>query len=405
VITHELGHSIGFSHAGGLQSTMLFMESPEEAHLGCDEQIGVHAMYPSRDQGLRGSISGHINTPQGAPLFGAHVVAISRERGTVLSSGMTNSNGDYVIAALETGMYYIMVEPYYAGPAPLPAYFQNINPIVCPGNSVFGRTFLANGSIPLAVQVPGGGNASVSPITVGCSAGGASVPNAVSEETIFNSAQDASGFGVIDQFKEPLTHSYKLEALSGDVEFRAMSYSLYSPAAFTMKLTDASENDVGLVSEDNSYTGDSGYVNYDGSMKATDLPMGDYTLHVSPRALSVTLYPAGSLSLDKDAFLLVTGSVNQAKPALSSVIPTNARCRMPEVFSAYQSPPGNPPHASTDQGDSGGGGCATIRDVNDDNRGGGGPGTGAIIGWLLPWIAMGLTARFAKALARQPRQS
>jgi hypothetical protein len=31
VITHELGHSLGFSHAGGLQSTMLFMESPEEA--------------------------------------------------------------------------------------------------------------------------------------------------------------------------------------------------------------------------------------------------------------------------------------------------------------------------------------------------------------------------------------
>jgi hypothetical protein len=409
VITHELGHSLGFSHAGGLQSTMLFMESPEEAHLGCDEQIGIHAMYPSGDQGARGSITGHVNAPSGAPLFGAHVVAISRQRGTVLSSAMTNAGGDFAIAALEVGTYYLMVEPYYAGPTPLPAYYQNINPIVCPGNSVFGRTFLtfSNQSIPYPLQVPSGGNVSAPVITVGCSSGGAAVRSATSGENIYNPAQDSSGFGVVDQFHEPLAHSYRLTGLSGDVEFRAISYSLYSPAAFTMALLDSNGNDMGLSSDDNSYVGDSGYVDYDGSMKAASLPLGDYTLEVTPRALSVTLYPAGSLSLDKDAFLLVTGSVNQSHPALASVLPVNARCRMPEVFAAYQSPPGNPPRASTDQSDSGGGGCATMRNINsdDDQSSGGGPGPGAIIGWLLPWIAMGAMARFAKALARQPRQS
>jgi hypothetical protein len=244
-------------------------------------------------------------------------------------------------------------------------------------------------------------------ITVGCSSGGAAVRSATSGENIYNPAQDSSGFGVVDQFHEPLAHSYRLTGLSGDVEFRAISYSLYSPAAFTMALLDSNGNDMGLSSDDNSYVGDSGYVDYDGSMKAASLPLGDYTLEVTPRALSVTLYPAGSLSLDKDAFLLVTGSVNQSHPALASVLPVNARCRMPEVFAAYQSPPGNPPRASTDQSDSGGGGCATMRNINsdDDQSSGGGPGPGAIIGWLLPWIAMGAMARFAKALARQPRQS
>jgi hypothetical protein len=192
-----------------------------------------------------------------------------------------------------------------------------------------------------------------------------------------------------------------------------MSYSLYSPSAFTMSLTDSDGNDLGLESvgsleslesKDESYVGDSGYVNYDGTMKASALPMGDYILQVSPRELAATLYPAGSLSLDKDTFLLVTGSVNQGQSALSSVLPSNARCRMTEVFPAYQSPPGDPPRASTEQSDSGGGGCGTIRNVSDDDEGSG-PGPWAITGWLLPWIAMGAFARLAKALARQPRQS
>ena len=34
VVTHELGHSFGLSHSGALNATILFMESPEQAHLG-----------------------------------------------------------------------------------------------------------------------------------------------------------------------------------------------------------------------------------------------------------------------------------------------------------------------------------------------------------------------------------
>ena len=121
VLTHELGHAFGLSHSGGLQSTMLFMESPEQAHLGCDEQVAIHALYPSRDAGSRGGITGDVVSDDGKPVFGAHVLAISRRRGTVLATALTNSSGHYRMSALEPGDYYLMVEPYYAGPGGAPA--------------------------------------------------------------------------------------------------------------------------------------------------------------------------------------------------------------------------------------------------------------------------------------------
>ena len=41
VITHELGHTFGFSHSNALQSSMLYMEAPDQAYLSCDDQTGV----------------------------------------------------------------------------------------------------------------------------------------------------------------------------------------------------------------------------------------------------------------------------------------------------------------------------------------------------------------------------
>jgi hypothetical protein len=288
----------------------------------------------------------------------------------------------------------------------LPAYYKSINPFICAGSKAFERTFLVDSSgfkaIPISVSP--GANASAPRIQVNC-------PNAVprysssADTEVYNQALDANGFGVVDQFSTPQEHTYKLGHLSGNVRIRALSYSLYSPAAFTMALFDSDGNPLDAQSDDESYVGDSGYINFDGSLVAKNLPEGDYSLTLTPRSLVETLYPAGILALDSRAFVLVAGSVNEAEPAFSSILPTNARCRMEENFAAYTSPPGNPPRSSTDQSDSTGTGCGSLQRVSDhDSESGPGPGAGAIIGWFLPWLAMAALARFAKALARGTAQ-
>jgi hypothetical protein len=419
VITHELGHSLGFSHAGGLQSTMLFMESPEQAHLGCDEQVGIHAIYPSSDAGSRGTIAGTIVAKNGHGVFGAHVLAISRLRGTVLSSAMTDSSGHYAIPALEPGSYYLLAEPYYAGPAPLPAFYSGMNPLVCSGAQPFGRTILTDQSGYRAqpVSVNRGATVNAPTLEVGCNAGAAAVHSLSPNRTVYDVTTDGGGFGVVDRLGGHASNTYKLQGLSGHISLRGMSYSLYSPIQVEMQLTDSSGNGVNLVSDPQSYVGDSGYVNYDSVLEADELPMGDYTLTVSARSLSATLYPAGSVSMDTEPFVLVTGSINEGSAPLASTLATNARCRMDETFAAYQSPPGNPPRSSTDQSSDGAGFCGTIRNKaqngpkdgpkNDyDKLGPGGPrgpGSGpsapVIVGWFLPWLAMGAIARLVKALA------
>jgi hypothetical protein len=415
VITHELGHSLGFSHAGGLQSTMLFMESPEQAHLGCDEQIGIHAMYPSGDSNVRGAISGTVVAKGGHGVFGAHVLAISRRRGTVLSSTMTDAQGHYSIQALEPGGYYLLAEPYYAGPAPLPAFYSGMNPLVCPSSQPFGRTILTDqsGYRAQSVVVASGSDANAPQLEVGCNAGAAAFHSLSPNRTVYDMTSDAGGFGVADRLAGHGSNTYKLHGVSGHIELRAMSYSLYSPVQVEMELTDSSGNSVHLQSEPQAYVGDSGYINYDSTLVGDALPSGDYTLSVSARALSATLYPAGSVSMDTEPFVFVTGSINEAAPRLATSLATNARCRMDETFASYQSPPGDPPRASTEQNTGGAGFCGTIQKSQNngksgpggpDGSGGGsddgpGPSAAVIVGWFMPWLAMGAIARLVKALA------
>ena len=159
---------------------MLFMESPEQAHLGCDEQIGIHSLYPTGDHSSRASISGTVLGPDGSPLLGANVEAISRRRGTVLASAMSDRSGHYEISGLEPGEYYLMAEPYYAGTGPLPAYYSTMTAAVCPEGDSFGRTVLvdASGYLAQPIQAPAGGSADAPAIKVGCNGGGAAITGA-----------------------------------------------------------------------------------------------------------------------------------------------------------------------------------------------------------------------------------
>ena len=407
VLTHEFGHALGLSHSGTLQSTMLFMESPEQAHLGCDEQLGIHALYPSGDASLRGSLSGHVSTSSGASVFGAEVLAVSRRRGVVLAGGMTDHSGNYTIGGLEPGTYFLIAEPYYAGGQALPAFYSGISNS-CGNGQIYSRSALVDGTgyRPLPVTVFQSGTSSAPNIVVACSsgsgadiAGNPSSSSSSSAPEIYNSAVDGSGFGALDRFTSSSTLYYHLHGVSGHVEIHALAYSLYSPVRPYLRLIDMSGNAVQATVDSPVYQGDSGYVNYDSSLTADGLS-GDYILEVSGSGLNSLDYPAGMISIDSVPFVMVTGSVNEGAPGLASSVSENARCRMQENFPGYQSPAGDPPRGNTSQ-DSGGG-CGTID--TGSRRDGGGPGPGAIAGWLLPWAVMGLAAQLARLSARRSRR-
>jgi hypothetical protein len=200
------------------------------------------------------------------------------------------------------------------------------------------------------------------------------------------------------------THYYRLSNVSGNLEIRVLSYSLYSPVSVSIELLDSKGQPVsGAQVESPVYTGDSGYVNYDSSLVAHGLALGDYMIALTSAQLSSVLYPTGPMSVDPVPFAVITGSVNESGPVLEAAIPFNARCRMAENFAAYQSPPGNPPRTSPEQDNpTVSGGCGMI-DTSGGSRhggGGGGPNSPGAVGWFIPWLLMAALVRFAKSLAR-----
>lgn len=401
VITHELGHAFGLSHSGGLQSTMLFMESPEQAHLSCDDEVGIHALYPSSDHASRGSIDGQILNEMGNPVIGAHVVAISRRRGNVLASGLTNQKGLYSIAALEPGIYFLMVEPFFAGPQTLPTYYSGMRSNICPNGTTFGRTLLAEPShgAPQSISVRSGQNTQAPPITVLCRpAGGAMIsmhstsssmstaPTLYSSESGAHTtnSEEIRGFGGSDQLNINSPNYYRLQGIQGNIEIHALSYSLYSPARPILTLLDANGKSVSVTTLENVYQGDSGYVNFDSAIYADSLPLGSYFLKITSTELDISLYPAGPIALDQIPFLIITGSINEPNPVLMQSLANNARCQMEENFGSYSSPPGDPPrHSPENQKNTGFCAPTTRSKKQNDSE------AALIAGWFLPFILMG----------------
>jgi hypothetical protein len=419
VITHELGHALGLSHSGGLQSTMLFMESPEQAHLGCDDQTAIRALYPGGNTDQRGQIEGEVKSEGGAPVFGAHVLAISRARGTVLATAMTSREGRYRIEALEPGTYYLMLEPFFAGSGPLPAYYSNINTMVCPGGQVFGRSLLtdSSGYRLQSVVVSPHQSTGVSPLIVRCSgsSGAASIHSieslltgTTSSPIIFNGGHEIEGFGITDKLGVTSSGHYMLQKISGNLEIHVLAYSLYSPLHATVELVDAFGNRVDAEVFDRAYESVSGFVNYDSFLRAKDLPPGDYAIRVFPNPLDASLYPAGPVSIDSQPFVVITGSVNSFVPEMSGALPLNVRCRASEQFDRYSSPSGPPVRHSTTMEDKGEGVgfCGTLSKDGPSDRGetkgsgASGPSGNAIAGWFLPWLAMGAMAQVMRWYAR-----
>lgn len=130
VAVHEIGHFVGLDHSplvGSAQTrpTMnpfYFGDGPGEAStLAVDDATGVRVLYPEAAfAATTGIIRGHVTTPEGAPVFGAHVTAQNLDTGD-LHSTLTGAEagrddgGAYVLRGLPAGSYRLGIEPLPAG--------------------------------------------------------------------------------------------------------------------------------------------------------------------------------------------------------------------------------------------------------------------------------------------------
>jgi len=368
VLTHELGHAFGLSHSGSLFSTMLALETPEEAHLSCDDQVGIQSVFGRT--GGRGRIAGSVRDASGRGVFGAHVQAISIERGVSLASTVSGPRGDYVLDALEPGSYTLMIESVSTGVSSLSGFFAGAAQDPCVQAGV-ARTFLkadSSGSVLSVLEVPAGGTISAPAITIGC--GGTAL--AYSSDRI-GSWEDAAAFSsapsvvdgtrgdrefaLVDRFQYSLTQTYKLSKISGRLEVHALGASISAAVVPRLSLLDASGRVVGEAVESAPVdVGSSGMVNPDSKLVASNLASGDYFIQVRYQGLSPYEFPGGGATVDSIPFVVLTGVVGERQLSAAGALADQARCRMSEGFAAYSSPGGGPARSGARASSSGGGG-------------------------------------------------
>jgi hypothetical protein len=164
ILTHELGHLLGFSHSA-VWGAMMFPYAPApgtftgirpttqqpDAPLGDDDRTGLRVLYPDpTDTVHTGSIQGHIlpanplSLPASPPgvtgIFGAQVVAVDAASGAVIGAtiggwsctapGPAQFDGSYSIEKLAVGhSYLIYAEPLNGVVAP--AQISNATATLC----------------------------------------------------------------------------------------------------------------------------------------------------------------------------------------------------------------------------------------------------------------------------------
>jgi hypothetical protein len=164
VLTHELGHFLGFSHSA-VWGAMMFPYAPApgtftgvrptvqqpDAPLGEDDRTGLRLLYPDATDAVHiGTIRGRVipanplslpaSPPGTSGVFGAHVVAVDTATGSVVAGTMSGwscvdpgpaqFDGSYALERLAVGRTYsVYAEPLNG--VVLPSQIANATATLC----------------------------------------------------------------------------------------------------------------------------------------------------------------------------------------------------------------------------------------------------------------------------------
>lgn len=323
VITHELGHALGLDHTGVMGSTQFTYSWNGQHELGCDDQVGMRALYGDGATGLRGT----VRDEAGSAVAGAHVLAVSLDRRTPYGSAVTAADGSYELAGLEEGRYHLIVEPWLAGEGTLtgPELAD-----ACGGAGALARTpQLAEDGRAAVWTADGQGLVDTGELIVRCTGDGAAY---VEESADGDVLLDGVGVGSrVDVLPAGSERRLELRNIEGDLVVVPMAWSLFSPIRVRMILQDAEGEVVGSLERAPLFKDEAtGFRNLDGVLLAEDLPAGDYTLQLVSQGIPAEVVPRGDLYVDPTPYVLITASAGEAFDTEGLLDGSLTRCRSAE---------------------------------------------------------------------------
>lgn len=341
VITHELGHALGLGHSGLLQSTLFTWSWADQQHLGCDDIAAAQALYaPGALEASTARLRGRVEGPDGAPLMGAQLSLISRDRGGVEQAVLSEADGSFRIEAVPPGDWILLLEPIFSEAESLSEYYAGLDHRIC-GGELFSRSFMQEtpGS-PSVLNLSAGQELDLGSLAVSCDAdmglvplqAGPSVDQALSVHT------DADGAFALLDVVVPTTGErfYRLQGAPEPLVVDLLSYSLFSPAwVHALVLDQAGDPLQGVIYEEPSMEEiDRGTTLWDTRLYLP-LPKGEEAfLVLESDLLDPNLYPRGDLYVDETPFVLALG-----RPERTESTSCEPGEELPE---AYASPSGDP---------------------------------------------------------------
>ena len=379
VITHEIGHALGLSHSSSINSSMLYVEFPEQFKLGCDDIVGAKHLYPSPSDHT-GKLEGIILSPQGGPLAGAVVTAISSKRGIPIASVHTNAEGKFFFGALEPGPYSLMVDSYFGTPASIPRHLQPQQRFLCSSES-FPKHFMteADQHTLKRFEVRERMIRDIGVHSVSCN-------SIISSSTYFQ--QDVSA-PFVDRADAGTVKTYSFQA-NGPFRVTAIGYLLLSPVRVELSLMDASGATLTPRRNDTLYRSKvSDFQVEDNSVSAT--AFGRVTVIARVYPIDESAFPRPSVKPGTEPLFMMHFH-NELEARNGKFIPLNARCTMNQAFPEYRSPPGFPIRNATTTtltdhvGFCGTANASTLHGRKTTHSSPNGTDFGTIIGWMLPFL-------------------